>query len=188
MWPSALCFNSAAIRFKSYLLKLDQQEQGQVVRVWPSSRRVLPGTDQIRDEVQWIDYAHLCVVELSSGALNLVQSFTNLIEQGERNGLCNDNWKSLWLMLSEKHLKDAHSAISRFTDNLDGLVGEILNPINSENEVCKLRNALMKITRSTTAQISSNWLLTGKQNPTLWVACIIWSLLTASHCSTNITR
>ena len=42
-------------------------------------------------EVQWITYQHLCVVESSSGALNLVQSFTNLIEAGERNGLCNDN-------------------------------------------------------------------------------------------------
>ena len=65
-------------------------------------------------EVQWVDYAHLCVVESSSGALNLVQSFTNLIEQGEKNGLGPDNWKALWLMLSEKHLKDAHSAISKF--------------------------------------------------------------------------
>ena len=82
--------------------------------------------------------------------MNLVQSFTNLIEQGEKNGLCGDNWKALWLMLSEKHLKDAHSDISRFTDDLEGLVREILNQINSENEVCKLRNVLMKITRSTT--------------------------------------
>ena len=60
-------------------------------------------------EVQWIAYQHLCVVESSSGALNLVQSFTNLVEAGERNGLANDNWKSLFLMLSEKHLKEAHS-------------------------------------------------------------------------------
>ena len=95
-------------------------------------------------EVQWITYQHLCVVESSSGALNLVQSFTNLVEAGERNGLCNDNWKSLFLMLSEKHLKEAHSSISRFTDNLDGLVGEILNQINSEAEICKLRNAMIK--------------------------------------------
>ena len=67
-------------------------------------------------EVQWVDYAHLFVVESSSGALNLVQTFQNLIKQGEKNGLGPDNWKSLFLMLSEKHLKDAHSAISRFTD------------------------------------------------------------------------
>ena len=58
-------------------------------------------------------------------------------------------------MLSEKHLKDAHSAISRFTDDLEGLVREILNQINSENEVCKLRNALMKITRSTTESVAT---------------------------------
>ena len=58
-------------------------------------------------------------------------------------------------MLSEKHLKDAHSAISRFTDNLEGLVGEILNQINSENEVCKLRIALMKITRCTTESVAT---------------------------------
>ena len=93
-------------------------------------------------EVQWITYQHLCVVESSSGALNLVQSFTNLIEAGERNRLDNDNWKSLFLMMSEKHLKEAHSSISRFTDNLDGLVGEILNQINSEAEICKLKKCL----------------------------------------------
>ena len=73
-------------------------------------------------EVQWADYSHLCIIESSLGAVNLVQTFQNLVEQGERNGLGDDNWKSLFLMLSEKHLKEAHSAISRFTDNLDGLV------------------------------------------------------------------
>ena len=86
------------------------------------------------------------MVESSSGALNLVQSFTNVVEAGERNGLDNDNWKSLFLMMSEKHLKEAHSSISRFPDNVDGLVGEILNQINSEAEICKLRNALMQTT------------------------------------------
>ena len=60
-------------------------------------------------EVMWVSYQHLCVVESSSGALNLVQSFTNLVEAGERNGLCDDNWKSLFLMMSEKHLREAHS-------------------------------------------------------------------------------
>ena len=58
-------------------------------------------------------------------------------------------------MMSEKHLKEAHSSISRFTDDLDGLIGEILNQINSEAEICKLRNALMKTTRSTTESVAT---------------------------------
>ena len=106
-------------------------------------------------EVQWISYQHLCVVESSSGALNLVQSFTNLVEAGERNGLDDDNWKSLFLMMSEKHLREAHSSISMFTDDLDGLINEILNQINSEAELCKLRNALMKTTRSITESVAT---------------------------------
>ena len=66
----------------------------------PVAGAYFPDPIKLGTEVQWIDYAHLCVVESSSGALNLVQSFTNLIEQGEKNGLCGDNWKALWLMLS----------------------------------------------------------------------------------------
>ena len=51
-------------------------------------------------------------------------------------------------MLSERHLKESYSAFCRFTNDLDSLVAEIFTQINSENEVCKLRNSLMKIKRA----------------------------------------
>ena len=114
----------------------------------PTSGSYFPDRIMLGTEVQWQDYSNLCTIESSSGAVNLVQTFPNLVKQGERIGLGQDNWKSLFLMLSEKHLKEAHSAISRFPDNLDGLVNEILQQINIENECCKLRNALMKINRA----------------------------------------
>ena len=121
----------------------------------PVAGEYFPDPIKLGVEVQWVSYQHLCVVESSSGALNLVQSFTNLVEAGERNGLDDDNWKSLFLMMSEKHLREAHSSISRFTDDLDGLIKEILNQINSEAELCKLRNALMKTTRSVTESVAT---------------------------------
>ena len=73
----------------------------------PVSREYFSDPIKLGVEVQWITYQHLCVVESSSGALNLVQSFTNLVEAGKRNGLDNDNWRTLFLMMSEKHLKEA---------------------------------------------------------------------------------
>ena len=40
-------------------------------------------------EVKWDDYQHLRVIQASSGAINLVQTFSNLVDQGLRNGLGN---------------------------------------------------------------------------------------------------
>ena len=51
-------------------------------------------------------------------------------------------------MFSEKHLQGAHCSISRFTNDLDLLVNEILQQINGEGECCKLRDELMKICRT----------------------------------------
>ena len=126
-----------------------------MVRVGFGVGGVLFGPNQIGRRSPVDHIPALCVVESSSGALNLVQCFTNLVEAGERNGLDDDNWRTLFLMMSEKHLKEAHSSISRFTDDLDGLIGEILNQINSEAEICKLRNALMKTNRSTTESVAT---------------------------------
>ena len=52
----------------------------------PTSGTYFPDPIMLGTEVQWQDYSHLCVVESSSGALNLVQTFQNLVEEGGKNG------------------------------------------------------------------------------------------------------
>ena len=121
----------------------------------PIGGEYFPDPIKLGIKVVWDSYQHLCVVEANSNALNLEQSFMNLVEAGERNGLCDDNWISLFLMMSEKHLREAHSSISRFTNDLDGLINEILSQINSEAELCKLRNSLMKTSRSVNESVAT---------------------------------
>ena len=84
----------------------------------PNLGAFFPDANELGTEIDWGDYSHLCVVESTSKAINLVQTFENLLEAGVHNGLGESNWKTIFLRLSEGHLKTAHSAISRKTDNL----------------------------------------------------------------------
>ena len=75
-------------------------------------------------------YMALCVTEPESGSCNLLWSLQRLISAGSSNCLSNDAWVTLFLNFAKKFMPSSYTTLSRYSNNLDRLVRQLISCVN----------------------------------------------------------
>ena len=93
------------------------------------------------------NFEPLVVVDRESQAVNLIWSIKKLICKGEEMGLSKNLYVQLFLTFAKNFLPTSFQAVSRYSDNLDGLFTCMVSNVNQLHEVGKLRHSLSKLSR-----------------------------------------
>lgn len=81
------------------------------------------------------NFEPLVVVDRDSQAVNLIWSIQKLICKGEEMGLSNNLYVQLFLTFCKNFIPTSFQAVSRYSDNLDGLFTTMVSNVNSLHEV-----------------------------------------------------
>lgn len=93
------------------------------------------------------NFEPLVIVDRDSQAVNLIWSIQKLICKGEQMGLSQNLYVQLFLTFCKNFIPTAFQAVSRYSDDLDGLFTTMVSNVNSLHEVGKLRHSLSKLSR-----------------------------------------
>ena len=92
-------------------------------------------------------YAALCVTEPESQSCNLLWSLQRLIKAGSDNCLSNEAWVCLFLNFCKKHMPSSYTTLSRYSDDADRLVRQLISHVNPDLEVNRCRATMSKLCR-----------------------------------------
>ena len=92
-------------------------------------------------------YMALCVTEPESGSCNLLWSLQRLISAGSANCLSNDAWVTLFLNYAKKFMPSSYTTLSRYSNNSDRLVRQLISCVNPDLEINRCRATMSQICR-----------------------------------------
>ena len=134
-------------------------------RQWVSGTRPMRGWDPYSNQyMTWpLEYEevpryenakHVVIKESKSGAVDVIQSISNLIEYGEELGFSDKAYEELFLMFTKAELPEALSGITRFNGHVNRIFSALTDLVHGDFESEKCRISLRSLVRPAYENIS----------------------------------
>lgn len=91
---------------------------------------------------------------IHSGSINVPRTIINLLDLGKERGYTEPHYGSLFLQFIKSYIPNSHQAALTYSRDVNELFNFLLSIVDTEQEVSKLRNAILKISRKPEDPIS----------------------------------
>ena len=104
-------------------------------------------------EVNFNIFEPLIICDPESKAVNIISSVRNILSKGQEIGLNTEQFSMVFLSFAKKFLPYAYASLSQYSGQTTRMFNNMVELINQDTEVAKIRASLCKISRTPDQQI-----------------------------------